>query len=67
MMARGEVKAHAKEGAEGTEEMGSELGAAVGGNVEWDSVLREHVCDKDVCDFSSSDCIHGRYKNTFLG
>ena len=66
-MAGSEVETHAKEGTKGMEEVGGEFGTVVGGDMERDAMLREYVRDEDVCNFSGSDCICGRYENTFLG
>ena len=66
-MAGSEVETHAKEGTEGTEEVGGEFRATVGGDMERDPMLQEYVGDEDVCNFNGSDCICGRYENTFLG
>ena len=61
-----EVEAHVKEGAERSEEVGCEFGAAVRGNVERDAVLRKYMGNKGISDVYGGSSICSRNKYAFL-
>ena len=48
VVAGGEVESHVERFSEGAEEVRNELRAMVGGDVRWNSVLREDVEDEEL-------------------
>jgi hypothetical protein len=65
-MSGGEVETHAKERAEGSEEVRCEFGAAVGRDVEGDAVLGEDMGNEGVSDIYGGSGVCSRNEYAFL-
>ena len=61
------MKLHVEQRAEGLEEMGCKLQAAIGGYVQGDAMFCKDMGYKHICNIYSSNCVCSQDKNTFLG
>ena len=60
MISGGEVESHSECFFKGVEEVRDKFQTSVRGDVGWDSMLGEHVCNKEICKLRGSDGVIGR-------
>ena len=53
------MESHSESFSEGAEEVGDEFRTSVGGDVGWDSVFGEHVCNEELGKLRGSDGVIG--------
>ena len=66
MISRGEVESHSEYFSEGAEEVRDEFQTSVRGDMGWDSVLGEHVCNEELGKLRGSDGVVSRNEYSLL-
>ena len=60
------MEGHSKCFSERAEEVGDEFRTSVGGDMGWDSVLGEHMCNKELGELRGSDGVMSRNEYSLL-